>query len=91
MVIEKLNNSKMFEWPNENMRHQGGLNAWKGWYPEEGMEGTVVHVWGPFHLERSKRSHSEKTILLVRMDGGGGSSKYVPIDELGIVDLGAEV
>lgn len=88
MVIEKLNNSKVFEWPNEQMRHQGGQSAWKGWFPEEGMEGTVVHIWGPFHLDRSKRTHSEKTILLVKMEGG---KYYVPIDEIGVVDLGAEV
>ncbi|CAH1237391.1 unnamed protein product [Diabrotica balteata] len=73
-------------WPNEFFRMRGGRTYWKDWIPEEGMEGTVVHKWIPSHKEAAKRSHIDKTILLVNID-----DKYVPIAKSGVQDLGAEV
>ncbi|XP_064621323.1 pecanex-like protein 1 isoform X3 [Lineus longissimus] len=73
-------------WPNEDWRQMGGKNHWNGWRPEKGMEGTVVHRWMPCHREQVKRSHVDKTVLLVQI-----TDKYVPIAEIGVTDLGAEV
>lgn len=73
-------------WPDENTKQNGGRSGWKGWEPEEGMEGTVIHSWIPCHREQLRRSHMDKTILLVQIE-----NKYVPINELGVLDLGAEV
>ena len=46
----------------------------------------MVHRWVPCHREIGKRSHVDKTILLVQI-----GDKFVPIAEAGVVDLGAEV
>lgn len=46
----------------------------------------VVHQWVPNHRDLSKRSHVDKTILLIKID-----ERYVPIAEAGVLDLGAEV
>lgn len=46
----------------------------------------VVHRWVPSHRDPNRRSHVDRTILLVRIE-----DKYVPIAEAGVVDLGAEV
>ncbi|VVC36055.1 Hypothetical protein CINCED_3A002996 [Cinara cedri] len=73
-------------WPDEIMRIRGGRNHWKDWLPEKGMEGLVVHQWIPNHRDLSKRSHVDKTILLIKID-----ERYVPIAEAGVLDLGAEV
>ncbi|XP_072032529.1 pecanex-like protein 1 isoform X2 [Amphiura filiformis] len=84
LVYNNLN--KFVMWPDENMKQNGGRSGWKGWEPEEGMEGTVIHSWIPCHREQLRRSHLDKTILLVQIE-----NKYVPINELGVLDLGAEV
>ncbi|KAL5239767.1 hypothetical protein ACI65C_007177 [Semiaphis heraclei] len=73
-------------WPDEKMRIRGGRSHWKDWLPEKGMEGLVVHQWVPNHRDLSKRSHVDKTIVLLKID-----ERYVPIAEAGILDLGAEV
>ncbi|XP_018322376.1 pecanex-like protein 1 isoform X2 [Agrilus planipennis] len=73
-------------WPDENMRAKGGRSHWRDWLPETGMEGQVVHRWSPCHWDPSRRSHVDRTILLVKID-----DKYVPIAESGVQDLGAEV
>lgn len=46
----------------------------------------VVHRWTPCHKDPGRRSHVDKTILLVLID-----DKYVPIAENGVQDLGQEV
>ncbi|XP_038076730.1 pecanex-like protein 1 isoform X2 [Patiria miniata] len=86
LVYDTLNNSKFVMWPEESMRSTGGRNSWKSWYPEEGMEGAVVHTWVPCHRDQSRRSHIDKTILLVQV-----GHRYVPIPEGAVLDLGAEV
>ncbi|XP_063226315.1 pecanex-like protein 1 isoform X2 [Bacillus rossius redtenbacheri] len=73
-------------WPDERMRTRGGRSHWRDWLPEKGMEGQVVHRWVPSHRDPSRRSHVDRTILLVKID-----DKYVPIAESGTQDLGAEV
>lgn len=40
----------------------------------------------PCHKDPNRRSHVDRTILLVQID-----DKYVPIAESGVQDLGAEV
>ena len=74
------------QWPNEEWRMNGGKNHWNGWQPQKGMEGTVVHRWQPCHRDPGRRSHVDKTILLVQIQ-----DKYVPITENGVSHLGAEV
>ena len=59
---------------------------WNGWVPDKGAEGTVVHRWQPCHRDPGRRSHVDKTILLVHI-----GDYYVPIAESGVTDLGAEV
>ncbi|XP_033628750.1 pecanex-like protein 1 isoform X1 [Asterias rubens] len=86
LVYDTLNTSKFVMWPEESMRSTGGRNSWKGWYPEDGMEGTVVHTWVPCHREQLRRSHIDRTILLVQVD-----HRFVPIPEGAVLDLGAEV
>ncbi|XP_054257111.1 pecanex-like protein 1, partial [Macrosteles quadrilineatus] len=73
-------------WPDERMRARGGRSHWRDWLPEKGMEGQVVHRWVPSHRDPSRRSHVDRTILLVKIE-----DKFVPIAEAGVVDLGAEV
>lgn len=73
-------------WPDDSMRQKGGKSHWKDWVPEKGMEGPVVHRWLPCHKDPGRRSHVDRTIILVKID-----DKYVPIAESGIQDLGAEV
>ena len=68
------------QWPNEEWRNSGGKSGWDGWVPEKGMEGLVVHRWTPCHREPSKRSHVDKTILLVKI-----GERYVPLTEAGVM------
>ncbi|KAL5008557.1 hypothetical protein ScPMuIL_014138 [Solemya velum] len=74
------------QWPNDEWRQNGGRNGWSGWIPMKGMEGVVVHRWAPCHRDILRRSHVDKTILLIQM-----GDKYVPIGEPGVMELGAEV
>lgn len=73
-------------WPTEYMRCRGGRSYWKDWLPEAGMTGPVVHKWIPCHRDSNKRSHVDRTILLVQIE-----DKFVPIAESGVQDLGPEV
>ncbi|XP_077995058.1 pecanex-like protein 1 [Glandiceps talaboti] len=86
VVYDKLNTGRYLQWPDEQMRKHGGRDYWKDWVITDSMEGTVVHRWLPCHHDPGKRSHLDKTILLVHIE-----DKYVPIAESGISDLGAEV
>lgn len=74
------------QWPDETMRQKGGKSHWQDWLPEKGMEGPVVHRWVPCHKDPGRRSHVDRTIILVKIE-----DKYVPIAESGLQDLGAEV
>ncbi|XP_068683309.1 pecanex-like protein 1 isoform X4 [Montipora foliosa] len=74
------------QWPSEIMREHGGRSYWKDWNPAEGMEGVVVHRWTPCHRDPARRSHVDRTIVLVKVD-----DKFVPIAEAGVVDAGIEV
>ena len=53
-----------------------GSYAWNNWIPVENMRGVVVHKWSPVHPHPMHRSHTDKTILLLRIE-----DKYVPIAE----------
>uniref|UniRef100_A0A672L4F2 Pecanex-like protein n=1 Tax=Sinocyclocheilus grahami TaxID=75366 RepID=A0A672L4F2_SINGR len=87
-VLDVMNHPKRKElvWPDESMRLRSGRNFWRDWSPLEGMEGHVVHRWVPCSRDPVSRSHIDKTILLVQVD-----DKLVPIIEMGVIELGAEV
>lgn len=87
-ILDSVNLGRRLEmqWPREEWKQNGGKNSWGDWVPRAGMEGTVVHRWTPNHRDLSKRSHLDKTILLVQLN-----EHYVPISESGVADLGAEV
>ncbi|XP_044731162.1 pecanex-like protein 1 isoform X2 [Chrysoperla carnea] len=88
LVYDAINLGRRIDvtWPDEKMRAHGGRSYWKDWLPEKGMEGTVVHRWIPNHKDPNRRSHVDRTIILIKID-----DKYVPIAESGVQDLGAEV
>ncbi|XP_071479063.1 pecanex-like protein 1 [Diadema antillarum] len=85
-VYDRLNINKFVMWPDESMRQSGGSSGWKGWSPTPGAEGQVVHVWVPFHMDQARRSHLDKTILLVKID-----NRFVPIADNGVLDVGPEI
>ncbi|XP_031436839.1 pecanex-like protein 1 isoform X2 [Clupea harengus] len=87
-VLEVINVSKRKElqWPDECMRLRSGRNYWRDWSPREGMEGHVIHRWVPCSREPATRSHMDRAILLVQVD-----DKLIPIIEMGVIELGAEV
>ncbi|KAG5897163.1 hypothetical protein JTB14_020892 [Gonioctena quinquepunctata] len=88
LVYDAINLGRRIDvtWPTEYMRIRGGRSHWKDWVPEVGMEGPVVHKWIPCHKDSNKRSHVDRTILLVQIE-----DRYVPIAESGVQDLGQEV
>ncbi|CAH0560950.1 unnamed protein product [Brassicogethes aeneus] len=88
MVYDCINLGRRIDvlWPKEHMRLRGGRSHWKDWVPETGMEGHVVHKWVPCHKDPNRRSHVDRTILLVQIE-----EKFVPIAESGVQDLGPEV
>ncbi|XP_074658604.1 pecanex-like protein 1 [Tubulanus polymorphus] len=85
-VYDNINLGRRIDvmWPNDDWRLKGGKNSWSGWVPEKGMDGTVVHRWMPCHREQVRRSHVDRTILLLQI-----GDKYVPIAEAGVQDIGA--
>ncbi|KAJ8972889.1 hypothetical protein NQ317_008510 [Molorchus minor] len=85
LVYDAINLGRRIDvmWPTEYMRIRGGRSHWKDWVPETGMEGPVVHKWVPCHKDPNKRSHVDRTILLVQIE-----DRYVPIAESGVQDLG---
>uniref|UniRef100_A0A3B3CSB8 Pecanex-like protein n=1 Tax=Oryzias melastigma TaxID=30732 RepID=A0A3B3CSB8_ORYME len=87
-VLENINLSKRKElqWPDESLRLRAGRTCWRDWSPTEGMEGHVIHRWVPCSRDPANRSHIDKTILLVQVE-----DKLVPIMEVGVIELGAEV
>lgn len=74
------------QWPSELMRERGGRSYWKEWNPVEGMEGAVVHRWTPCHRDPARRSHVDRSIVLVQID-----DKFVPIAESGVAGADIEV
>lgn len=46
----------------------------------------MIHRWIPSHKDPGRRSHVDRTILLVQID-----DKFVPIADSGVQDLGQEV
>ncbi|RUS71347.1 hypothetical protein EGW08_020890, partial [Elysia chlorotica] len=88
LVYDSINLGRRVDvqWPHEDWRVVGGRNGWKDWTPKKGMEGTLVHRWVPGHADPVRRSHTDKSIVLVQL-----RDHFVPIAETGILDLGAEV
>lgn len=76
-------NPSWLKWPDAELAQKATKTHWKGWQPQEGMEGEVVHEWRPFHIEAVKRSHIDKVILLVKM----ADDCYVLIREHGVEEV----
>ena len=51
----------------------------------ENMEGPIVHRWVPCHRDPFNRSHTDKTILLLKI-----GERYVPIAEQAVLVLPEE-
>ena len=81
-VIQDSINERWLRWPETHWQKNGNRNAWRGWYPIEGMGGVVVHEWKPSHPRIEFRSHLGKIIVLVDIEG-----HFVPILEEGIVEI----
>merc|ERR1712242_84955 len=77
-VYDKINLGRRIDpiWPDETWRFKGGRDYWKNWVPDESMEGIVVHKWLPCHREAVKRSHVDRTIVLLKI-----GERYVPVVE----------
>ena len=58
------------------------LRLYNSWIPIENIEGPVVHLWTPCHRDPLSRSHTDKTILLLRL-----GERYVPIPEQAVLIL----
>jgi len=78
MVYDNINLGRRIDpiWPEQEWRAKGGRNAWNNWIPMEEMRGFVLHRWTPQHPLPMHRSHTDKTILLLKIE-----DKYVPIAE----------
>ena len=72
-------------WPDPDWRAKGGRNAWNSWIPLDNMEGPIVHRWVPCHRDPFNRSHTDKTILLLKI-----GERYVPIAEQAVLVLPEE-
>ena len=83
-VYDNMNLGRRIDplWPDPDWRAKGGRNAWNSWIPIENMEGPIVHRWTPCHRDPLNRSHTDKTILLLRL-----GERYVPIPEQAVLIL----
>lgn len=81
-MIQDSINERWLKWPESHWQKNGNRNAWRGWYPVEGMGGIVVHEWKPSHPKIEFRSHLGKIIVLVDIEG-----YFVPILEDGIMEI----
>jgi len=81
MVYDNINLGRRIDpvWPKSEWRVKGGRNSWNNWIPMEDMQGVVLHRWTPMHPSQIYRSHTDKTILLLKIE-----DKYVPIAEHGV-------
>ena len=86
-VYDNMNLGRRIDpyWPDPEWRSKGGRNAWSSWIPLENMEGPIVHRWTPCHRDPFNRSHTDKTILLLKI-----GEKYVPIAEQAVTILTEE-
>ncbi|KAI1727558.1 pecanex-like protein 1 [Ditylenchus destructor] len=99
-VFNRLNepllasNMMLVSWPNEKWRLDGGKSAWTSHSLSsitEGMTGTIVHIWSPFHPSKMFRSHAG-VICLLRLDkttipsaaASQSCDFYVPIQKEGL-------
>jgi len=82
-VFENFKMSWLKWRPEDQPRAERAMRQnWGQWRPREGMEGEVVHEWRPFHRDAVQRSHIDKVILLVRMEGG--DNFYILVREQGM-------
>ena len=83
-VYDNMNLGRRIDpyWPDPEWRAKGGRNAWTSWIPLENMEGPVVHRWTPCHRDPFNRSHTDKTILLLKI-----GERFVPIAEQAVLIL----
>uniref|UniRef100_A0AC34FBU5 Pecanex-like protein n=1 Tax=Panagrolaimus sp. ES5 TaxID=591445 RepID=A0AC34FBU5_9BILA len=84
----RATNEMLVQWPSEEWRKKGGKSVWPNPI-ENGMRGTVSHIWKPFHKNRVFRSHAGH-IYLVRIfpkNNPLDEAFYVPILEEGITKI----
>ena len=86
-VYDNMNLGRRIDpyWPDPDWRAKGGRNAWNSWIPLDNMEGPIVHRWVPCHRDPFNRSHTDKTILLLKI-----GERYVPIAEQAVLVLPEE-
>ena len=86
-VYDNMNLGRRIDpyWPDPEWRAKGGRNAWNSWIPLENMEGPIVHRWVPCHRDPFNRSHTDKTILLLKI-----GDRYVPVAEHAVLILPEE-
>ncbi|KAE9550487.1 hypothetical protein FO519_006306 [Halicephalobus sp. NKZ332] len=96
-VLSKLNeplkatSNTVVVWPSEEWRKRGGKSLWPN-NVENGMRGTVAHIWKPFHANIIFRSHAGY-IYLVRMfpkNNPEGEPFFVPILRDGVMEITKE-
>lgn len=73
-------NLNWLKWPNASWKGRVGRSNWKGWSPDEGMVGCVIHEWRPFHIKSENRSPLDKVMLLLEVD----EDHLVLINEQGV-------
>ena len=61
-------NLNWLKWPNPSWKGKVSKTNWRGWTPQEGMTGRVIHEWRPFHIKSENRSPLDKVMLLVEAD-----------------------
>ncbi len=75
-------NDAWLKWPDKLSSQKATKSHWKQWRPIEGITtGHVIHEWRPFHIQSTSRSHIDKVIVLIKVDG---SDNLVLIKEQGI-------
>lgn len=73
-------NVNWLKWPNPSWKGKVSKANWKGWSPQEGMTGQVIHEWRPFHIKSENRSPLDKVMLLVEAD----ENHLILINEQGV-------
>ncbi len=73
-MYDLINQTTCVMWPSPTVKALGGKNAWGGWEPKNGDVGVAI----------GKSTHCSQSVTVVFVQVG---SRYVPIDEKGIVYL----
>eukprot|EP00051_Salpingoeca_urceolata_P016302 m.215587 g.215587 ORF g.215587 m.215587 type:complete len:137 (-) comp18641_c0_seq2:260-670(-) len=55
------------KWPGEDLKANSGEDGWQKYYPRNGHEGEVVHVWYPSGLDACE-SWNTSVVMLVKVE-----------------------